>query len=449
MRKTTASVVNLGCRVNRVESDKIAAGLLSHGFDLVDEDRAQVIVINTCAVTGEAESKTRKAVRRAVNRSLEPIVIVTGCVVNLNPEELTSISSRVVAEPSKADVVERCVKELAAAGCGTDRLHGLPVDGMDDISISTGEAHVDEDPHAISDLLGRSRYGIKIQDGCNHRCTYCIVWKARGPERSVSLENVIRDVLAAERAGVPEVVLTGVNLGAYRFVQPDGSVIGIARLLQEILDRTSIPQVRLSSIEPMDVDLELVRVMADNKDRVAPFLHLPIQSGCTETLRRMARPYSASDLLSIVDRIRAILPAASISCDLIVGFPGETDEEFSRTLETCRRIGFSRMHVFRYSKRPGTPAAAAPNQVDPKVMASRSAAVRELAESMAAQDAASRIGSVENAVFEYDDRGTLGSFHKVRVADAPGGLRGRIAPVRIGSLSDDGYLLAELVGSKA
>ena len=188
MRKTTASVINLGCRVNRVESDKIAAGLISHGFELVDEEEAQLIVINTCAVTGEAEAKTRKAVRKAAGRPLEPIVIVTGCVVNLNPGELTSISDRVIAEPSKADVVSRA---LHAIGDVADSSEGRRFDDGESstmLSVSSGEAHVDEDPHAISDLLGRSRYGIKIQDGCNHRCTYCIVWKARGPERSISLD---------------------------------------------------------------------------------------------------------------------------------------------------------------------------------------------------------------------------------------------------------------------
>ena len=445
MRKTTASVVNLGCRVNRVESDKIAAGLISHGFQLVDEDEAQLIVINTCAVTGEAEAKTRKAVRKAAGSALDPVVIVTGCVVNLNPDELTSISSRVIAEPSKAHVVQRALDALdktsgileGGQGCVGEMPRALP--------ISSGAAHVDEDPHAISDLLGRSRYGIKIQDGCNHRCTYCIVWKARGPERSVPLDEVIRDVRSAVRAGVPEVVLTGVNLGAYRCELPDGTALGIAGLLQEILDQTAIPQVRLSSIEPMDVDLELVRVMARNQDRVAPFLHLPIQSGCTQTLRRMGRPYSAETLLSNVAAIREILPSASISCDLIVGFPGEMDAEFARTLEVCRELAFSRMHVFRYSKRPGTPAAVAPNQVDPKVMAARSAQVRQLAVQMAEQDAASRVGTVENAVFEYQDKGTLGSFHKVLIEDAPAGMRGAIAPVLIERLDGDGYLHARLI----
>lgn len=447
MRKPTASVINLGCRVNRVESDKISAGLVSHGFELVGEDEAQLIVINTCAVTGEAEAKTRKAVRRAAGGPLEPVVIVTGCVVNLNPDELTSISDRVIAEPAKANVVRRAIDAFDWGDSFDGGRASFSGDVAFSMPISSGEAHVDEDPHAISDLLGRSRYGIKIQDGCNHRCTYCIVWKARGPERSVSLEDVIRDVQLAQRAGVPEVVLTGVNLGAYRYEMPDGTVAGISRLLQEILDQTSIPQIRLSSIEPMDVDLDLVRVMADNPDRVAPFLHLPIQSGCTQTLRRMGRPYSAEALLSSISSIRAILPSASISCDLIVGFPGETDEEFARTLETCREIGFSRMHVFRYSKRPGTPAAVAPNQVDPRLMAERSATVRNLASQMAARDAASRIGTVENAVFEYEDRGTLGSFHRVVVENAPSGMKGRISPVRILALDDDGYLHAHLVDS--
>ena len=300
------SVVNLGCRVNRVESDRITADLMRLGFAMVEPQDADLIVINTCAVTGEAEAKTRKAVRHALAHPNEPYVVVTGCVVNLHPEELLELSDRVIAEPSKIDVAERVCDVL----------------GVESDSVA---ACSDSD---VVDALGRSRLGVKIQDGCNHRCTYCIVWKARGPERSVPVESVLEQVREAQEAGVPEVVLTGVNLGAYDGKSATDEHVEIDELLEAIMERTSIPHVRISSVEPMDISERLLKVMARYPQRIAPFLHLPVQSGCTATLHRMGRPYSAEAFEDTVRMIRAILPQASLSCDVIVGFPGETDEEF-------------------------------------------------------------------------------------------------------------------------
>ena len=206
------SVVNLGCRVNRVESDRITADLMRLGFAIVEPQDADLIVINTCAVTGEAEAKTRKAVRHALAHPNEPYVLVTGCVVNLHPEELLELSDRVIAEPSKIDVAERVCEVL-----------GVESDSVP--ACSDGD---------VVDALGRSRLGVKIQDGCNHRCTYCIVWKARGPERSVPVESVLEQVREAQEAGVPEVVLTGVNLGAYDGKSATDEHVEIDELLEAI-----------------------------------------------------------------------------------------------------------------------------------------------------------------------------------------------------------------------
>lgn len=422
MTSPRVSVVNLGCRVNRVESDRMTAELALAGYPLVDEDAADLVVINTCAVTGEAEAKTRKAVRHALSLPRSPLVLVTGCVVNLHPEELTALSDRVVAEPSKADVATRVrgLLGVPAAHAG----HGFHLD--------------------LGELLGRSRVGIKIQDGCNHRCTYCIVWKARGPERSVEPEEVLAQVREAGASKIPEVVLTGVNLGAYAGRSGCGAVLDIAGLLDAILEKTDIPHVRLSSIEPMDASLRLIERMAQSPERVAPFLHLPIQSGCTPTLHRMGRPYSAEDLKRLVADIRGIMPSIALSCDLIVGFPGETDEEFEQTREFCEQVGFARMHVFRYSKRPGTPAAAAPDQVAPEVMAERSAIMRELADRMALDDARARVGSVERCVVEYLGRGTLGSFHRVVIDDAPELPAGELVDVLLTGVDERGVLHGSL-----
>lgn len=430
MSRPFACVVNLGCRVNRVESDRITADLAAAGFALVNQDEADVVVINTCAVTGEAEAKTRKAVRHALGLPLRPLVVVTGCVVNLHPEELTELSDRIIAEPSKIDVAAR-VAELVGMGRSAESFQGRL--GSPDAS-----------QHDLVDLLGRSRLGIKVQDGCNNRCSYCIVWKARGPERSVPVESVLEQVRMAESSGIPEVVLTGVNLGAYDSTGPDDTHVEIDELLSIILRETSIPHVRLSSLEPMDVSERLIDAMVAGGKRVAPFLHLPLQSGCTDTLARMNRPYTSEDYAAMVDMIRAKLPSAAISCDIIAGFPGEDEREFQESLDFCRRIGFARMHVFRYSVRPGTPAATAPDQVDPKVMAERAAQLRAMAEECSRADARRRIGTLERAVLEYGNRGTLGSFHRVVVDDAEVDRAGALVDVTIKSMDERGTLHATL-----
>ncbi|OUP07825.1 MiaB/RimO family radical SAM methylthiotransferase [Collinsella sp. An2] len=421
MSNPFVSVVNLGCRVNRVESDRMTCDLDQAGFTLVDPDEAELIVINTCAVTGEAEAKTRKAVRHALGRARKPWVVATGCAANLHGEMLRELSDRVVVEPSKVHVVDRACELL-------------------------GFEQDDDDDAPAPDLaaLGRARLGIKVQDGCNNRCTYCIVWKARGAERSVPVEAVLEQVRDACAARIPEVVLTGVNLGAYDGVRPGDEHVEIDELLEIILDQTDIPQVRLSSIEPMDVSDRLLACMASHSDRITPFLHLPVQSGCTETLRRMARPYTAEEFLELTCRIREFLPTASLSCDLIVGFPGESEEEFCASRELCERVGFSRMHVFRYSARPGTPAATMPDQIPPEVMAERSREMRDLAERMALEDRRRRVGSRERVVLESGRHGTTESFHRAAVADAPIDAAPTIVEADIMGVDDSGVLVCRM-----
>ena len=478
MAAPLVSVVNLGCRVNRVESDHMIEGLARAGLSCVAEREADLVVINTCAVTGEAEAKTRKAVRRALAEPREPLVVVTGCAVNLHPGELEAFSPRVVEEPRKDRVPARALEllGLARAGEGGEGAEGAGA-GVGDAaegaasaaSSAAGGEGSEEDAAAsasgatasgqdLPQLLGRSRLGVKIQDGCNNRCSYCIVWRARGPERSEPAPAVVAEVREAARSGVPEVVLTGVNLAAYRW-RPEGSnapALELDGLLRMILEQTQVGQVRLSSLEPLDVTPALVDVMEGSGGRVAPFMHLPLQSGCTATLRRMRRPYTAEQYAQVVEAIRKKVPAIAIACDVIVGFPGETDEEFEESYSFCERMGFSRMHVFRYSARPGTPAAEAPDQVPPQVMAERSARLRTLGERMARADAARRIGTVERAVLEDGACGTLGSFHRVVVdglpADPPAPVAGpvaqdsaaRLIEVAIMSMDEDGLLHGRL-----
>ncbi|WP_419057916.1 tRNA (N(6)-L-threonylcarbamoyladenosine(37)-C(2))-methylthiotransferase MtaB [Enorma massiliensis] len=423
MANPFVSVINLGCRVNRVESDRMERDLAQAGFALVDPDDAELIVINTCAVTGEAEAKTRKAVRHALGRAREPLVVATGCAASLHPEALRDLSDRVAVVPSKVEVVSRALKLL----------------GLEE------SARGDCEP--CEPAFRQARVGVKVQDGCNNRCTYCIVWKARGPERSVPVDAVLEQVRDIEEAGLPEVVLTGVNLGAYDGSSTNDEHVEIDELLGIILRETSIPQIRLSSIEPMDVSDRLIDRIAESRGRIAPFLHLPVQSGCTATLERMGRPYRAEEFEDLCDRIRRKVPSVALSCDIIVGFPGETDEEFEASLGLCERVGFSRMHVFRYSARPGTPAATMPDQVPPEIMAERSQRMRELAERMARIDAQSRCGTRERAVIEQGRRGTLSSFHRVEVdgLDREGIEAPALVDVAIMVVNASGLVKAEFV----
>ena len=413
---TGVHLANLGCRVNRVELDAMANRLEAAGMALVDEADADFVVINTCAVTGEAEAKTRKAIRRAAALPKEPVVVATGCVANLFADELASLAPnvRVVADKRKvADFVldlagtNTLAPEVASQGC---------------LTVTP---------------TGRTRPGIKIQDGCDNRCTYCIVWKARGRGRSLAPDEVLEAVRGAQMRGAHEVVLTGINLGDYRHGEGD-SPMRLPELLDLILESTDVERVRLSSIEPPDVDADLLRVMAGSDGRVAPFLHVCLQSGCDRTLRRMARVYKTDLFRRVVEASREALPDIALGTDLIVGFPGETNEDFKQSLAFCEQMRFSKMHVFRYSRRPGTPAADFPDQVEPKVMGERSARMRDLAARMRQQEAARLVGKDDLVLVQYPGRGVSGGLYDVLVD--PSVPVDTLLPVRLDSVDEGGTL---------
>ena len=387
----SVAVVNLGCRVNRVEADLIAERLEACGCSIVGEDFAQAIVVNTCAVTAEAEAKTRKTVRHCAQLPQAPVVVATGCVASLFSSELEELGPNVVVEPDKSRVADR-VADLLGLGLGS-----LP-------------AVLGDKPTPT----GRTRPGVKVQDGCDNRCTYCIVWKARGASRSVDPDEVVARVAASVGRGAREVVLTGINLGCYAH-ERDGATLGLPGLLRRVLDETEVGRIRLSSIEPPDVTPELLRTMAGAGERVAPFLHVCLQSGCDETLSRMGRVYDTALYRERVAMARELLPSLSLGTDLIVGFPGETDDEFARSLAFCAEMRFSKMHVFRFSRRPGTPAATMSGQVEPKVMARRAGEMRALADGMRAEAARALVGGDDLVVVQYPGRGVSGGLFDVLV----------------------------------
>ena len=285
--------------------------------------------------------------------------------------------------------------------------------------------------------LFRTRVDVKIQDGCDNACSYCIVHAARGPARSEPADEVVERVAQLAESGTQEVVLVGIDIGAYR----DGT-LDLAGLLRRLLAETDIGRVRISSIEPQSLTPALLDVLAHADGRVCRHLHVCLQSGSTSVLRQMNRGYSAGEFAELVSAARARIPGLALSTDVIVGFPGETDEDFERTCQLVRQCGFMRLHVFRYSKRPGTPAAERANQVPAQVMAARAARLRELGAALAARDAEGRIGSVEQVIVERPGHGTAESYHSVAfAADAP---QGALLPMRFTAYDEQrGLLVAE------
>ena len=414
-REPRVAFVNLGCRVNRVEVDDIAARLESLGARVTSLEEADAVVINTCAVTGEAETKTRKAIRHAAGLPTSPQVFATGCVVNLFADEVSTLADNVTCVADKTSVADEVASYLGLLGS--------------DAAI--------EHPCLSVTPTGRTRPGIKVQDGCDNRCAYCIVWKARGPARSVAPEQVLASVREQLARGAREVVLTGINLGRYESRDACDRPYDVTRLLQLLLDTTDVGRIRLSSIEPQDVSDELLCLIGQSDGRVAPFLHIPLQAGCDITLRRMARTYDTAFYLDRVNAARDLVGEdLSLGCDLIVGFPGETEDDFATSLALCEQCGFTRMHVFRYSKRPGTPAATMDGQVPAQEMSRRAREAREIARRMRLDAARARVGKVELVTMEYPEQGVSGGLFDVRVkGHRPGEL------VSVGITATDGDVL--------
>ena len=315
------AVVNLGCKVNRVESDAAAAVLLAQGASPAREEDADLIVVNTCTVTGEAEKKTRKAVRRALRTNPTATVVVTGCAAAVDAAFYESLDERVECV-AKAALSARVRKLANDMGARSPLVASLPV----------GAGF-------------RSRVGVKVQDGCDNACTYCIVHVARGRATSRPADEVTAECVALAAAGVREIVLTGINLGSYcDGAKRDASAMRLAGLLRRLLGETErlrapgeLPcRFRISSVEPRDVDDALVDLLATADGRICRHLHLPLQSGSSKVLREMARPYDADQFRALVERLHAAVPGLALSTDIIAGFPGETDVEFQETLELAR-----------------------------------------------------------------------------------------------------------------
>jgi threonylcarbamoyladenosine tRNA methylthiotransferase MtaB len=349
-------------------------------------------VINTCTVTREAERDSRQKIRQAHARNPSARIAATGCWATMEPDGAAALPgvTRVASNAQKP----RLIADILGP-------EDFPPDGKSNSAACARR---------------RTRAYIKAQDGCDNACVYCVTRLARGRLHSRPAEEVVKDILAAERSGAMEAVLAGVHLGAWG--KDLGPEFGLGRLIEEILARTSIPRLRLSSLEPWDLRPEFFRLWRDR--RLCPHLHLPLQSGCAETLRRMKRNASPGDFASVVDAARAAIPDLAVTSDLMVGFPGESEAEFGRSIDFVQRMRFARLHVFRFSPRPGTEAARLPDAVPPQEARHRAMWARLVGGREADFFAGSFLGREMDVLWEADTRGGMrrgltGNFLRVRV----------------------------------
>lgn len=395
-RPRSAAIVNLGCKVNQSEMEAAARLLRQAGVPLVDPDTAaDMVLVNTCTVTSTADEKSRAAVRRARRANPAAQVVVTGCSVAVDPAMFTAVdaAARLVGNEDKAAFLAEleALLRIGGGGNGADEDAGphppldaaLPtLSGVEAVGAADAAAVAPGPIDGIADgraSVERTRAFVKVQDGCSFHCTYCIIPRARGAERSLTPDVVLADVRRALAAGHREIVLTGINIGTY-----DGgwsergargshvrSALTLAGLVRRILAETPVERIRLSSIEPQHVDDELLATWGEGAPRTLPHLHLPLQSGDDGVLRRMGRRYAAADYARVVERARAAIPGVAIHADVIAGFPTEDDEAFARSVAFIRGLEPAGLHVFRYSARPGTPATRMAGQVDERTRKAR------------------------------------------------------------------------------
>ena len=356
----------LGCKVNQYETEAMLELFEKEGYEKAEtEDYADVYVINTCTVTHMSDRKSRQYIRRMKKKNPDAIIAVVGCYSQVSPEEILSIDevNLVMGTNDRKKIVEE-VKKIDAS---------RKVSTVDDIMKVKAFEEIE-----INKTNGKTRAFMKIQDGCDRYCSYCIIPYARGRVRSRDLESIVKEVENLASNGYKEVVLTGIHVASYGKDIKD-SDIKLLDVIKQINDIEGIERIRLSSVEPILFTDEFVEAVS-TMDKVCPHYHLSLQSGCDETLKRMKRRYTTEEYKAIVDRLRADIPNVSITTDVIVGFPGETNEEFDKTYEFLKDIELTHMHVFKYSPRKGTPAATMENQVDPSTKHDRSEKLLQLNE---------------------------------------------------------------------
>ncbi|SHE23085.1 tRNA (N(6)-L-threonylcarbamoyladenosine(37)-C(2))-methylthiotransferase MtaB [methanotrophic endosymbiont of Bathymodiolus puteoserpentis (Logatchev)] len=421
----------LGCRLNEAELESWAQAFQKAGHKITrEQNEAQLIIVNSCAVTQDAVRKSRQLIRRIHRDNPSAKIIASGCYVTLNTDEAAQLLGvdLIVSNQDKDRLVELAMQEL-----------DIPT--MPAMSTEPGETSLFS--------RGRQRAFVKVQDGCRYRCTFCIVTVARGEEKSTTIEQIVQDINRLVEQGIKEVILTGVHLGGY------GSDIGqnLAHLITDILEQTTIPRLRLGSLEPWDLPDNFFALFTN--PRLMPHLHLPLQSGSDSVLKRMARRCKTEEFTQIIADARAQVPHINITTDIIVGFPGETEREWQDSFAYIKSIGFGHIHIFTYSMRTDTKAATLPEQVPNTIKKQRSQQLHKLAEKMKQDFFIQNQGHTFKILWEGQKEKINTQSHKVfgytpnylRVAtiiENSQSLENQIFEAKITELSPE-YLLTELV----
>ena len=418
-----------GCKLNQADTQTLARQLATAGYSVVSEaESADFYVLNSCTVTHVADRKARQAVRAARRQNPNGVIIVTGCYAQRAPDVLRQMPEidLVVGNTGKPSLPQMI-----------KRLSGGPT-----TACAAGD---DEFPTAVFSI--RSRAMIKIQEGCDQVCAYCIVPKVRGRERSIPLDEIVHAVNEREEVGCKEVVLTGTQLGSYGF---DLDCTDIRGLVDALLRRTTIPRIRISSLQPQDISDDLLDLWSD--PRLCPHFHVPLQSGSDAILKKMRRRYTAAEFLDAVHRIKRTVLGVGVTADAIAGFPGETDEDFRQTVDVCQAAELASVHVFPYSIRDGTSAAHFDDQIDPRIKSKRVRLLSETADRMAHEFRKSFIGDTRPVLWERTLpsegetvwTGLTDNYLRVRTATTAD-LANRITPATIEAL-DGSTMTVRVVG---
>ncbi len=425
----------LGCKVNQYETEAMSEIFEDSGYEAVDfSEKADVYVINTCTVTGLSARKSRQMIRRAKAVNDKAVVAVVGCYPQTSPEEVTGIPGvDIVLGTKERGKILEYIREFEEQGLRVNAVSNIMKNG------SFEELKIDR-------YKGRTRAFIKIQDGCSQFCAYCIIPYARGPVRSRPPEDVLDEVRKLAGSGFKEVVLTGIHIASYGKDLKDSTLLGLIKAIHAV---DGIERIRLGSIEPSTITAEFAAA-AGSLDKLCPHYHISLQSGCDATLKRMNRKYTTDEYRKVVRLLRENVKDVAFTTDIMVGFPGETGEEFEATFKFLGEMAFAQMHVFKFSPRKGTPAASMSDQVDAAVKEERSDRVLALSAAGMLDFNKRYAGRVMPVLFEQEVKGREGFFegltpNYIRVlCKGNDRLKGKISDVRLIAAEDE-YMLGEIV----
>lgn len=427
----------LGCKVNQADTASMENLFLRSGHQLVSFDgEADVYIINTCVVTNTGQRKSRQTIHRAIRKNPNALIVVTGCYPQTAAEEVKAIAGvdMIIGNQDRAQIVQLVEERLAHRQTDT-------LDAVHKLTASTAFEEM-----AAGDITDKTRAFLKIQEGCNQFCTYCIIPYARGPLRSRSLESIRTETQRLISAGFKEIVLIGIHLGCYGKENTDGPTLYDA--VKTVLDVPGVQRLRLGSLESVEVEPRLLTLMQEDA-RFCRHLHLPLQSGCDKTLQAMHRPYTTAKFKTLLADIKTRVPDIAITTDVIVGFPGETEADFETTCKFAESCGFSKMHIFPFSARKGTPAEKFAGAVTEAVKKERADILGKIDETMHKAFLQAMVGQTAEVLFEQpagEDyfEGLTGNYQRVFVKSGGRNLGGEILPVKITAF-DGEKLLGEII----